>query len=165
MAAAVILNYDYLVFWRHRYVLHQSNNIPTKFGDDWSNSNGNCPDFYGSKFGGFLDRGPPRIKFEGTKSWKGTCINRNMSFEPLSVKPLIATCGLTEEMEKKEKRWEKKVTKPLYFTTTWRRHFATDLHQIWWVCRSYRRNHAYRVWFQHIHWFFQAEMWKKICSL
>jgi len=43
----------------------------------------------------------------------------------------IATCGLAEETENKKKMWEKKVTQPLNLTTTWRRHFATDLHQIW----------------------------------
>jgi len=71
----------------------------------------------------------------------------------------IATCGLAEEKENK-KRQTKKVTKPLYFTTTWRRHFATDLHQIWWVCRLYRCNHACQVLLQNIYWFFQAERWK-----
>jgi len=48
-----------------------------------------------------------------------------------SVYTKIATCGLAEETEKKQKRREKKVTKSLYFTTTWRRYFATDLHEIW----------------------------------
>jgi len=43
------------------------------------------PDFYGSKFGGCLDRRPPHSEFEGTKSSNGTCINRNTMFEPLSV--------------------------------------------------------------------------------
>jgi len=39
MVAAAILNYGYVDFCRHhRCDLNQSNNIPTKFSDDWSNS-------------------------------------------------------------------------------------------------------------------------------
>jgi len=64
----------------------------------------------------------------------------------------IATCGLADETEmKSNKKAGEKVAKPLYFTTTWRRHFATDLHQIWWVCKAYRRYHASQVWLQNIH--------------
>jgi len=38
MAAAAILHFGNLHFRRHRRVLNQSCNIPTKFGDDPSNS-------------------------------------------------------------------------------------------------------------------------------
>jgi len=123
------------------------------------------PDFYGSQFGGFLDRRPPHSEFEGTKPPKGMCINRNTTFEPLSVQfgPKLRPVGWPRKLGKK--RWEKKVTKLLYFTNMWRRHCATDLHQIWWVCGSYRHNHACQVWFQNIHWCFQAERSKNASSL
>jgi len=105
-------------------------------------------DFYGSKFGGFLNRRPSHCEFDCTKS----CINRKTTFKPLSVRPV----GWPRKRKRKKMR-EKQVTKSLYFTTTWRRHFATDLYQIW---RSYQHNHACQVWFQNIHWFFQPERWK-----
>jgi len=35
------------------------------------------PDFYGSKFGGFLERRPPHSEFEGTKPLKGTCMRHD----------------------------------------------------------------------------------------
>jgi len=37
------------------------------------------------KIGGFLNRRPPHSEFEGTKPSKGMCINRNTTYEPLSV--------------------------------------------------------------------------------
>jgi len=82
------------------------------------------PDFYGSQFGGFFDRRPPHSEFEGTKPPKGTCINRNTTFEPLNVQfgPKLRSVGWPR---KRKKNQEKKVTKPLYFTTMWRRHFTT----------------------------------------
>jgi len=43
------------------------------------------PDFYESQFGGFSDCRPPHSNSEGIKPPKGTCINRNTTFEPLSV--------------------------------------------------------------------------------
>jgi len=126
------------------------------------------PDFYGSKFGGFLDRRPPDIKFEGTKPPKGTCINRNTTFEPLSVQfgPKLRPVGWPRKRKTNNlKKAHEESDKPLYFTTMWRRHFTTNLHQIWYVCRSYRRYHACQVLLQNIHSFFQAERWKIVFSL
>jgi len=49
----------------------------------------------------FLNRRPPYSEFEGTKSLKGMCINRNTSFEPLAYKlDQNATCELAEDTEK-----------------------------------------------------------------
>jgi len=48
---------------------------------------------------------------------------------------------------RKRKKAGRRVTKPLYLATNWRRHFTTDRHQIWWVCRSYRRNPVCQVFF------------------
>jgi len=67
----------------------------------------------------------PRSKFEGNKLWKGTCINQYTFFKPLSVQigPKLRPVGWPRKRKNRKKRWGKKVTKPLYFSTTWRRHF------------------------------------------
>jgi len=41
--------------------------------------------FTGQNLAVFLDRRPPHSEFKDTKLSKGTCINRNTTFEPLSV--------------------------------------------------------------------------------
>jgi len=60
------------------------------------------PVFYGSQFGGFSDRRLPHSKFEGTKPPKGTCINRNTTFEPLSVQfgPKLRPVGWPRKRKK-----------------------------------------------------------------
>jgi len=57
------------------------------------------PDFYGSKFGGILNRRPPHSEFEGTKPQKA----RNTTFEPLSVQfgPKFRPVGWPRKREKK----------------------------------------------------------------
>jgi len=77
MAAAAILNYDYLDFRHHRCVLNQSSNNPTKFGDDWSHGKEMATVFRYSR-------------------WR-----------------------------------QQDESQPLYLTTMWKRHFATNLHRIW----------------------------------
>jgi len=42
----------------------------------------------------------------------------------------FAIFEMAEETEKKEKDG-RRVSKPLYFTNTWRRQFATHPHQLW----------------------------------
>jgi len=111
--------------WRLRVVYCRGSNLMLKrfFYKKSANS-----DFYGTKFGGLLHRRP-------TYSEKHV-YHFEHDFWPIkrANRTKIATCGLTEETEKrKEKRQEQKVTKPLYFTTTWRRLIANDMHQIWWV--------------------------------
>jgi len=105
----------------------------------------------------FLDRGPFHNEFEGANPWKGLCINLNTYFEPLIVHigPKLWPVGWPRKWEK-EKKGGKESKKLLHFTTTWKRHFTTDLHQIWWVCRSYQGTHACQVW-----WFFQGWGGKK----
>jgi len=68
------------------------------------------PDFYGSKFGGFSDRRPPHSKFESTKPPKGTCINRNTTFEPLSVQfgPKWRPVGWPRKRKKNKKGGRRK---------------------------------------------------------
>jgi len=53
---------------------------------------------------------------------------------------------MTEETKKRKKPGKSQNRYILPSRGEWRRHFATDLHQIW---------------FQNIQWFFQAERWKK----
>jgi len=57
MAAA--LNYGYVDFRHHRCVLNQSDNILTKFGDDWSNRNEMATVFQNSRW-----RRPPSWIFQ-----------------------------------------------------------------------------------------------------
>ena len=68
----------------------------------------------------FLGLETPKNEFEGSKPRKGTCTIHNTSFELLSVRsgPELRPVG---EMRKR-KKGRTKVTKVLYFTTTWRRH-------------------------------------------
>jgi len=72
------------------------------------------------------------VKLKAPKPSKGTCINRNTTFEPLSVQfgPKLRPVGWPTKRKKRKKRLVKKVTKQFHFATMWRRHFVTDLHQI-----------------------------------
>jgi len=115
-----------------------------------------------SKFGGFLDWRPPHSEFEGTNPQKahvsiGTRLLSQYACNSDQNCDLWAGRG---NGKNKKKRRVKKLTKPLYFTTTWRHYFATNLHQMCWVCGSYWRYHFCQVWLHNICWFFQADRWK-----
>ena len=96
----------------------------------------------GSKFWCFLGWRPPISEFESSKPWKGTCTKQNTSFELWSVR-IGTKLRPVGEMRKQKKR-ENESHKPWYFTTVWRRPLSTDLNEIWYVCRSYRRNYVYQ---------------------
>jgi len=71
--------------------------------------------------------------------------------------------GWPRKRTKRKRAREESYKNRYNFTTMWRRHFVIDLHQIWWVCRSYR-NHACPFWIQNIHWLFPAERLTKAFS-
>jgi len=76
------------------------------------------PDFYGSKFGCFSDRRPPHSKCEGTKPPKGTCINRNTTFEPLSVQfgPKLRPVGWPRKRKNKNKKGGRRKSQNRYIS-------------------------------------------------
>jgi len=80
--------------------------------------NRSSPDFYGSKFGGFSDHRTPNSRFEGTKPPKGTSINRNTIFEPLSVQfgPKLRPVGWPRKRKKKIKKGGRRKSQNRYIS-------------------------------------------------
>jgi len=86
---------------------------------------------YGSQFGGCLDRCPSHSEFEGTKLSKGTCMNQNTTFEPLSMQfgPKLRPVGWPRK-QKKILIGRRRKSRTVTFHHRVEAPFRNELHQI-----------------------------------
>jgi len=78
-----------------------------------------------------LDRRPPHSEFEGTKLQTDTFINRNTTFEPLSVQFGPKLWAGRGNGKKKKAGEESHKTVIFHHQVEASLIFTTDLHQIW----------------------------------
>jgi len=97
------------------------------------------------------ENNPQKVKISKNTCLEGTSLRQSASFELSCVQIGSRVWAVRVSKELKTKKKKKKVTGPVYVTTTWGRHRWSDPNQTWHSWSTQGRNHPCQIWNQSVH--------------